>query len=170
MKIIGIDPGFNRLGWAVLEKQGSVFNILAADLIETSPKTEYRERVLQIGKEIDLIFKKYEPDSLAIEKVFFTTNQKTAFRVAEIKGVITYLAAKAGLEYFEFTPLEIKSSVCGYGKADKKQIRDMLKLTLKSGNCDFELPKNDDVCDAIAVALTCAFRLKVNHSGSTAVV
>ncbi len=160
MKIIGIDPGFNRLGWAVLEKQGSVFNIVSADLIETSPKKEYCERILQIGKEIDLIFKKYKPNTLAIEKVFFTTNQKTAFRVAEIKGIITYLGAQANLKYFEFTPLEIKSSICGYGKADKKQISDMLKLTLKNSGCNFELPKNDDVCDAIAVALTCAFRLK----------
>lgn len=157
MKIIGIDPGFNRLGCAVLEKQGNVFNIVFAELIETSPETEYSKRAFQIGEKIEFILKEYMPETLAIEKVFFTTNQKTAFRVAEIKGIITYLAAKAGLEYFEFTPLEIKSSICGYGKADKKQIKDMLKLTLKTGGCDFELPKNDDVCDAIAVALTCSF-------------
>jgi len=149
MVILGIDPGFNKLGYAVLEKQGG-FNILDAGLIETKSSLKYETRILEIGKSVEKIINVYKPDTLAIEKLFFTTNQKTALRVAEVRGIILYLAAKKGLSCMDFTPLEVKSAVCGYGKADKKQIRDMLKLTLK--NC--VLPKNDDACDAIAVGLT----------------
>ena len=159
MKILGIDPGFNKLGYAILEKQQAGFDIVVSSLIETKSGEDYQKRVLAIGRELNRIIAKYKPDTLAIEKLFFTTNQKTAMRVSEIRGIIIYLAASAGVPCFEFTPLEVKSAICGYGKADKKQVRDMLKLTLK--NC--VLPKNDDACDAIAIALTCFFSTKKNH-------
>lgn len=153
MIILGIDPGFNKLGWAVIKKESSDFEIAAASFIETESGENFEKRILKIGEDMNKIIKKYKPDALAIEKLFFTTNQKTALRVAEVKGIVMYLVALAGISVFEFTPLEVKMAICGYGKADKKQIRDMLKLTLK--NC--ALPKNDDACDAIAVSLTCFF-------------
>ena len=157
MTILGIDPGFNRLGCAVIQKNQADFNILAASLIETKSGEDYQKRILQIGEKLDKIIVKYKPDALAVEKLFFTVNQKTALKVAEVKGVIIYLAAKANIPCFEFTPLEIKSAICGYGKADKKQVQNALKFTLKN----FVPPKSDDVCDAIAVSLTCFFHAKL---------
>lgn len=161
MIVLGIDPGFNKLGWAVIKKKASDFEIAAASFIETESGENFEKRILKIGKELNEIIKKYKPERLAIEKLFFTTNQKTALKVAEIKGIATYLAALAGIPCFEFTPLEVKMTICGYGKADKKQVRDMLKLTLK--NC--VLPKNDDACDAIAIALVCFFLNSINKFG-----
>lgn len=156
MIILGIDPGFNRLGYALLQKNGSGFDVLEASLIETKSGEDYQDRILAIGESLEKIIKKYKPDILAVEKLFFTANQKTALKVAEIKGIVLYLAATRGIATREFTPLEVKLAVCGYGKADKKQVRDMLKLILKNV-C---LPKNDDACDAIAVALTAFYLTK----------
>lgn len=156
MIILGIDPGFDRLGYAALQKNGSGFDILNAGFIQTKSEDEYGARILEIGAGVSKIIKKYKPDTLAIEKLFLTQNQKTALKVSEIKGIVMYLAAAAKIPCYEFTPLEIKLAVCGYGKADKKQVRDMLKLTLKNA----VLPKNDDACDAIAVSLTAFYLAK----------
>lgn len=156
MTILGIDPGFDRLGYALLQKNGSGFDILSAGHLQTKSKDEYGKRILEIGVEVDKIIKKHKPNMLAVEKLFLTQNQKTALKVSEVKGVIIYLSATAQIPCYEFTPLEIKLAVCGYGKADKKQVRDMLKLTLKNA----VLPKNDDACDAIAVALTAFYLAK----------
>lgn len=152
MIILGIDPGFNRLGFALLEKNQSVLNILDSGLIETESGKDYQDRILEIGLAIENIINKYSPNILAIEKLFFTTNQKTALKVSEVKGIVMYLCALKSIPCVEYTPLEIKSAICGYGKADKKQIRDMLKLSFKN----YALPKNDDACDAIAVSYTAA--------------
>ena len=129
MTILGIDPGFDRLGWAVVKKQQGDFFVLNASLIQTKREEDYQKRILQIGEKLDKIIAEYRPDGLAIEKLFLTKNQKTALKVAEVKGVIIYLAAKANISCFEFTPLEIKSAICGYGKADKKQVQNALKFT-----------------------------------------
>lgn len=158
MIILGIDPGFNRLGFALLENNQSVLNILDSGFIETESGKDYQERILEIGIAVQDIIKKHKPDILAIEKLFFTTNQKTALKVSEIKGVVMYLCAFQKIPCVEYTPLQIKSAVCGYGKADKKQIRDMLKLSFKN----YVLPKNDDACDAIAVAYTSFLLLRNN--------
>lgn len=152
MVILGIDPGFSRLGFALLEKNQGVLNILDSGLIETESGKDYQERILEIGLAVQDIIQKYKPDILAIEKLFFTTNQKTALKVSEVKGIIMYLCAVKNIPCVEYTPLEIKSAICGYGKADKKQIKDMLKLSFKN----YALPKNDDACDAIAAAYTAA--------------
>lgn len=156
MIILGIDPGFDRLGYAALQKKAGGFDILCAGFVQTKSKDEYGKRILEIGKGVSNIIKKYKPDTLAIEKLFLTQNQKTALKVSEIKGIIMYLAAASKIPVYEFTPLEIKATVCGYGKADKKQVRDMLKLTLKNSI----LPENDDACDAIAVSLTAFYLIR----------
>ncbi|MFC1756810.1 crossover junction endodeoxyribonuclease RuvC [Patescibacteria group bacterium] len=148
--ILGIDPGYGRLGYAVLEKTGSKEILLDYSCVVTNPKDSHGKRILAIAKEIEKVIKKHKPDVLAIEKLFFTKNQKTALAVSEVKGVVIYLATKNDLQIAEYTPLEIKSSVCGYGKADKEQIKKMVDLIIKPQIT----PKYDDTYDAIAICLT----------------
>ncbi|MEK7596036.1 MAG: crossover junction endodeoxyribonuclease RuvC [Patescibacteria group bacterium] len=149
-KILGIDPGFGRMGWAIVRREKNNYFTEEAGCFETNSKTPYQERIRQIGEGIEKIIAKHRPETMAIEKLFFTANQKTAIRVAEARGVAVYLAAAAGIPVLEYTPLEIKAAVCGYGKADKKQIQNMVKMLLKLKI----MPKHDDATDALAVALT----------------
>ncbi len=149
-KVIAIDPGFDRVGVAILEKEGSKEKLLFSKCIETNRKESAPERLEQIGKEIKKIIKKHKPESLAIEKLFFNQNITTALRVAEARGVILYEAVSAGLEIFEYSPQEIKIAVTGYGKASKKEVANMTLrlLTLKTA------PKLDDEVDACALGIT----------------
>ena len=149
-KILGIDPGFGRMGWAIVRRDKNDYFMEEMGCIETKSKTPYQERIRQIGEEIKKIIAKHRPETMAIEKLFFTTNQKTAFQVAEARGVAVYLAADAKMPVLEYTPLEVKTAVCGYGRADKKQIQNMVKILLKLKTA----PKQDDATDALAVALT----------------
>ena len=151
MKIVGIDPGVERVGIAVLEKVGGKETFVYSECFKTSPKLSHAERLQLIGKEISGVIKKWKPDGMAIEKLFFETNTKTAMSVAEARGVMLYAGACAELSIFEYTPLEIKVAVTGYGKSDKKAIMEMVPRLIK-------LPVRkmiDDEVDAIAVALTC---------------
>jgi crossover junction endodeoxyribonuclease RuvC len=147
IKILGIDPGYGRLGYAVLEKNGSAENLLVAGCVETSKNQQFEKRLQKIGTELKKIIKKYRPDALALEKIFLNTNQKTAMRVSEIRGVVLYLCGNAVI--YEFSPPEIKLAVCGYGRADKKQVKKMVELI-------FKIKKNlsDDAIDAVAAAFT----------------
>ncbi len=159
MRILGIDPGFERLGIAVLEKkerekpfdktQGKE-EVIFSECFKTSANLDFAERLNLIGSEVKKIIKKYKPEVLAIETLFLTTNQKTVMRVAEARGVVIYEAQKAGLQVFEFSPPQIKVAVTGHGGADKAQIIKMVKLLVKIDNSK----KSDDELDAIAVALT----------------
>jgi len=152
MRILGIDPGFERLGIAVLEKSGASKkeSVIFSTCFKTSPKLEFPERLGHIGAEIKKIIKEYEPEMLAIETLFLTNNQKTVMHVAEARGVVLYEAAQAGLKIFEVSPPQIKMSIAGYGKADKKQVMKMVKLLVQIDNSK----KSDDELDAIAIALT----------------
>lgn len=155
MRVIGVDPGYDKFGVAVLEKNGGSDILLYSDCIRTSPKLPLSERIFLIGSEFEKIIKKYNPKALAIEKLFFTTNQKTAMGVSEVKGVATYIAKTNGLKIFEYTPLQIKMAMVGYGKADKNQVSKMVPLLIKNFN-DFKKKKTeDDEFDACAIALTC---------------
>jgi len=151
MRILGVDPGFERLGVAVLEKlpRGKEV-VLFSECFKTSPKLEFSERLNLIGEEIKKIIKKYRPKVLAIETLFLTTNQKTVMRVAETRGVVIYEAARAGLKIFEASPPQIKIATTGYGKADKTQINKMVKILVKIDN----QKSSDDELDAIAISLT----------------
>lgn len=150
IKVLAIDPGFGRLGYAVIEKNNLRQNIVSAGCVETSPKLPYKDRFAKIAKEVGQLIEDYSPQVLAIEKIFLAKNQKTAFQVAEIRGLVIYLAMSRDVEIFEFTPLEVKLAVCGYGKADKTQVSKMVKMLTKMGT----LPKIDDAVDAIAIGLT----------------
>ncbi|MBU1179059.1 crossover junction endodeoxyribonuclease RuvC [Patescibacteria group bacterium] len=154
MIILGIDPGYGRLGYAVLEKNDKE-NLIDCGCLETTSKEEHSDRILKIADGVEKIIKKYKPEILAIEKIYFTTNQKTALKVSEIKGIITYLALKNKMRLAEYTPLEVKIAVCGYGRAPKEQIKKMVDLLIKVKNP----PKNDDTYDAIALCLTCSATL-----------
>lgn len=158
MIILGIDPGYERLGIAVLERVASAKSygvpkkecVIFSECFKTLAKLEFSERLNLIGKEVKKIIQKYNPGVLSVETLFLNTNQKTAMRVAEARGVIIYEAARAGLKIFEASPLQIKIAVTGYGRASKEQIIKMVKILV-----DVEKSKtNDDELDAVAIALT----------------
>lgn len=152
MKILSIDPGFERVGIAIIEKTFLQKDILVySKCFKTSAKIPFPERLRNIGIEIEKIIKKYKPKVLAIEKLYFTTNQKTAMGVSEARGVIIYVASKNGLSIYEYTPPQIKVAVTGYGKASKEM---MMSMVPKLININTTI-KSDDELDAIAIGLTC---------------
>ena len=151
MKVLAIDPGYERLGVAVLEKEkGKKERLIFSDTIQTSPKREFKDRLFEIGLAVEEIIKKYQPENFAIEKLFFNTNQKTATNVSEIRGMLIYLAQKSLMDIYEYTPLEIKVAVTGQGRADKKQVIFMIDRLI---DITKEI-KFDDEYDAIACGLT----------------
>jgi len=156
MTILGIDPGYARVGWAVLTINNSQLTINNCGCVETSKDKDSQERLADVYKQVCVLIKKYQPDVLAIEELFFTNNAKTAFKVGEARGVIILASAMRKIPVFSYTPLQIKIAVTGYGSADKGQVGRMVKAILKLK----ELPKLDDTVDAIAVALTHSFTKK----------
>ena len=159
MRILGIDPGFERLGVAVVEKEKrSKEQVIFSECFKTNSKLEFSERLRLIGEEVRKIIKKYKPEVLAIETLFLTTNHKTVMRVAEARGVILYEAARQSLAAFEASPPQIKLAVAGHGGADKAQIIKMVKMLVRVD----ESKKSDDELDAIAIALTAFAHLKLS--------
>ena len=157
MKILGIDPGFERLGIAIIEKEKNTKEtVVFSECFKTSSKLPFGDRLVLIGEEVKNIIKKYKPDVLAIETLFLTTNQKTVMHVAEARGVVLYEAANAGLKIFEASPPQIKIATTGYGKATKEQMIKMVKLLVE---IDIS-KKSDDELDAVAIALTALAHLK----------
>jgi len=165
MRILGIDPGYERLGIAILEKiksekpfdyaQGKE-KVLFSECFKTSAKLEFNERLFLIGEEVKKIIKKFKPEVLSIETLFLNTNHKTVMRVAEARGVVIYEAARAGLKIFEASPPQIKIATTGYGKANKEQVIKMVKILV-----DVDKSKtSDDELDAIAIAITAFACLK----------
>ena len=160
MRIISIDPGYERMGVAILDKNGPKEELIFSECFKTSAKIPHEERLKLIGGEVEQIIKKYEPKAMAIENLFFKTNAKTAMHVAESRGVMLYEASKNNLEVREFTPIAIKVAVTGYGKSEKAQVTEMVKRLVKI-NKDI---KYDDEFDAIAVGLT-YFATQKNMAG-----
>lgn len=152
MKILAIDPGFERIGIAIIEKTGQKKdNLIYSSCFKTKATLPFHARLSLIGEELEKIIKEYKPLALAIEKLYLNTNHKTVMGVAEARGVIVYSASHNGLDIFEYTPPQIKVSVTGYGKADKKMVLGMVPKLI-----DMEKSiKSDDELDAIAIGLTC---------------
>lgn len=151
MKIISIDPGYEKLGIAVVEKEvGGKEKLLFSECFRTDKKLKHEERLFLAGNEIEKVIKEYRPEALAIENLFINTNQKTAMKVSEMRGVILYLAEKNGLAVSEYSPPQIKLAVSGNGHSDKKSIIKMVPLLIKVE----KIIKEDDEYDAIAVGLT----------------
>lgn len=149
MRIIAIDPGYERLGVAVLEK-GKKEALLFSECFKTRASLPFVERLELVGREVARVIEEFSPKALAIENLFIETNQKTAMRVAEVRGAILYQARILGLEVYEYTPLQIKVAVTGYGKATKTQVMSMVKKLVSGA----EAIKQDDEMDAIAIGLT----------------
>lgn len=147
-RCLAIDPGFDRMGVAVMEDDSLLYSMC----IETDKKSPHSERLYQIGTEIGKVIKKWKPDSLAIEALFFNKNTSSAIGVAEARGVILYEAARAGLPVYEYSPQAIKIAVTGYGKADKQQVENMSRRLVKIP--EQESKRLDDELDAIAVGIT----------------
>jgi crossover junction endodeoxyribonuclease RuvC len=158
MRILGIDPGIGRCGWAVIQENGSSFKAISYGCIETSSKKEVGQRLEEIYSEITKIINKYSPKYLSIEELFFNNNAKTAFVVGQARGVIILAASVNKLEISIFTPLQVKIALTGYGRAEKSQIGKMVKTIFNLK----EIPKPDDTTDALAVALTGAFSAKAS--------
>ena len=154
IKIIGIDPGYDRLGIALIEKSGNETSLLFSTCIVTKKTNSFFDRLHMLGQELESIIDIWKPSVLAIENLFITKNQKTASRVSEARGMILYVAKTKGLSIFEYTPLEIKSTVAGYGKASKNQMATMVNHSIKLS----KVKHLDDEIDAIAIALTCLYR------------
>lgn len=152
MIILGIDPGVALTGWGVVEKKDEP-ELVAYGCIKTSKSQSSEKRLAEIYQELQKLIKKYQPRVVCLEKVFFNVNAKTALAVGEARGVIKICAALRQLPVAEFTPLQIKDSIAGYGRAEKRQIQQMVKTLL---NLD-KIPKPDDAADAIATALTYCF-------------
>lgn len=151
VRIIGVDPGYDRMGIAVIEKQGAKETLLYSTCVITDRKESFGKRLEALAKEFSRIVKMYEPQELVLEKVFFTKNQTTAINVAEVRGVILYLGAQAGLATHEYSPPEIKVAITGYGKATKIDIAYMIPKIIAMNT---EIKALDDELDAIAIALT----------------
>lgn len=149
MRILGIDPGLAIVGWGVIEKHGIRSIPVACGAIRTPAHTKTEDRLLQIAKDMDTLIKRYRPDEMAVEELFFNTNITTGITVAEARGVILTVATYHGIKISEYTPLQVKQAVVGYGKADKKQVIAMVTSILKLP----EPPKPDDTADALAIAV-----------------
>ncbi len=160
VRILGIDPGFDRLGICILDKKNGKENLVYSTCIETSKKDSFEKRLMFIGKGLEIILKKYKPNELAIETIFFTKNQKTVINVAEVRGVCLYLCHKHGLSIHEYSPPQIKVAIGGHGKSTKADIAHMIPKILGikiSGDL------LDDELDAIATALTHSAHRKISQ-------
>lgn len=149
MIILGIDPGIAIVGVGVIEYNQNKFRVLDYGAITTSPKNRLPERLELIYDELDRIISHYKPDAFALEELFFNQNAKTAITVGQARGVVVMCAQKKKLPIYEYTPLQVKQAVAGYGRADKKQVQQMVKVLLNLK----EVPKPDDVADALAIAI-----------------
>ena len=154
MKILGIDPGYDRLGIAIIEKDGSKNTLLHSECCTTDAKSPFYNRLVILQNRVLEILDEWRPDALAIETLFITKNQKTGMRVAEARGVIIVSAAKKGIPVFEYSPPEIKAAITSDGRSDKEQMMKMIPLLIKME----PIKRFDDEFDAIAAALTHAAR------------
>ncbi len=149
MVILGIDPGYAIVGWGVIEYSHSRFRVLGYGAIITEAETPFAQRLQIIYNDMCYIFNKYKPDVMSMEKLFYNSNQKTVIDVAQARGVITLAAQMNNKDIFEYTPLQVKQSVTGYGRAEKKQVMEMTRSILNLP----EVPKPDDTADALAMAI-----------------
>jgi len=149
MRILGIDPGTATTGWAIIEENKGKINPIAFGHISTLPGNSTAERLKEVADDIEDIIKKYKPQESAIEDIFFFKNQKTAVKVSQSRGAILLTLEKKNVKIFSYTPLQVKQSITGYGRAEKRQIQLMVKNILKLKS----IPKPDDTADAIAIAI-----------------
>ena len=156
MRILGIDPGYAIEGYSIIDYVGNRFSLKTSGAITTKAGTSLPLRLEKIYRDLDDIIKQYEPDVMSIEELFFNNNAKTAIDVAQARGTTIVVARMNELPIFEYTPLQIKQAVTGYGRADKIQVQRMVKMILKVD----KLPKLDDITDSMAIAICHAHSAK----------
>jgi len=160
LRILGIDPGLATIGYALLDKETNHFEVLEYGVIKTSADKDDIERLEIIHRNIEALIKEFEPEQMAVEELFFNKNVKTAISVGQARGVILLAGSQAGLKVAEYTPLQIKQAVVGYGRADKMQVQQMVKSLLNLS----EIPRPDDAADALAISI-CHGHVYSAHSG-----
>jgi crossover junction endodeoxyribonuclease RuvC len=160
MIILGVDPGIATVGFGVVELVGNKYRVLDYGAILTPSDQLFPHRLRAVYNQLNDIIKRYRPDDLAIEELFFNKNVKTAIKVGHARGVEILAAVNHDIEVYEYTPLQVKQAVVGYGRAEKKQVQEMVKILL---NLD-KIPKPDDVADALAVAICHGSSLKFKES------
>jgi len=166
MIILGIDPGTATTGFGVIEKLPSGKKIKAIDYgcIITSPNLSDGERLKIISNELSKLIKKYQPEAIAVESLYFFKNLKTVMPVSQAKGIILLAAAKKKIPVYEFTPLQVKMTVVGYGRAEKKQVQEMIKVIFGLEKKPKDKNKRkDDATDALGIALSCALTIRGSH-------
>ncbi len=160
MRILGIDPGFAITGYSVIDYIGNKFKLITSGAITTKSGQSFPLRLLKINQDLEEIIKQYCPDAISVEELFFNTNVKTAINVAQARGVILVVGCKLNVPTFEYTPLQIKQAVVGYGRADKVQVQKMVKTILNVEN----LTKLDDTTDSMAAAICHAHSARFSES------
>lgn len=149
MRILGIDPGYAIVGYGVLEFDNVRFKVINYGAITTEPETPFDKRLLEIYNDMRVILDRFRPDCMSIEKLYFNTNTTTGIDVAQARGVIMLAAAGLDIPIYEYTPLQVKVAVTGYGRAEKHQMQEMVKNILHLN----AVPKPDDTADALAIAI-----------------
>lgn len=156
MRVLGIDPGSETLGWGVVEGSGLKYKMIDYGTVKSSPRDKFSKRLLKIYEGVQAVIEKYQPDVISIEEAFYAVNVNVALKLGQVRGVVLVLGEKAGLEVAEYAPRLIKQTVVGYGNAEKHQVQEMVRLLLRLK----ELPQPHDAADALAIAI-CHF----HHAG-----
>lgn len=150
MKVLGIDPGSQTLGWGVVEGSGLKYRGIAYGTVKSSPRQSFSKRLLKIYNGIEEVIERFEPDIVSVEEAFYAQNVKVALKLGQVRGVVLLLGEKAGLEIAEYSPKSVKQTVVGYGNAEKHQVQEMVRLLLKLR----KIPEPHDAADALAIAIT----------------
>ncbi len=150
MKVLGIDPGSQTLGWGIVEGSGLKYQGVAYGTVKSSPRQAFSKRLLKIYKGIEEVIERFEPDVISVEEAFYAANVKVALKLGQVRGVILLVGEKSGLEIAEYSPRLIKKTVVGYGNAEKQQVQEMVRILLKLR----KNPEPHDAADALAIAIT----------------
>ncbi len=156
MKVLGIDPGSETLGWGVVEGSGLKYQLVDYGTVKSSPKEAFSKRLLKIYDGVEAVIKEFQPDVISVEEAFYATNAKVAIKLGQVRGVVLLAGEKAKLEIGEYAPRLIKQTVVGYGNAEKHQVQEMVRMLLRLQ----KIPEPHDAADALAIAI-CHF----HHAG-----
>lgn len=157
MKVLGIDPGSETLGWGVVEGSGLKYQLTDYGTVKSSPKESFSKRLLKIYDGVEAVIKEFQPDVISVEEAFYATNAKVAIKLGQVRGVVLLAGEKSNLEVAEYAPRLIKQTVVGYGNAEKHQVQEMVRLLLRMKS----VPEPHDAADALAIAI-CHF----HHAGA----
>lgn len=157
MRVLGIDPGSETLGWGVVEGTGLKYGVVDFGTVKSSPREKFSKRLLKIHNGVEEVIEKFQPDVLSVEEAFYAANVGVAMKLGQVRGVVLVLGERAGMDIAEYSPRLIKQTVVGYGNAEKHQVQEMVRLLLRLKN----VPQPHDAADALAIAI-CHF----HHAGA----